>query len=463
MLVSLAAAAAVFAGCGGGADPAAPGAEAPATAPAAALAAAAPAITSATNSATTPDPQAADTGPIALWEMDAEAQAEAAAQAQRELQPADGSTHKSGTATGGKIDEQADKAAALADGASPADSAAQQGADDTVVASSGAAAPATGKRSGGRAVPLPATLATATDTAAGGDSGSLMEVQQAVAARAINSTDIRLQVEADRLFSSYKWAWGMECAGQKAGAVNIPEYGLLGFDLGGGLGSTRFGKVSDPENSARKVLMFRPNSGDPLLSGAPRCEMIFSPSFGGKLPVNQDVWFAFGIRLKDWVNTTDEQILMQWHWSNGSIPLGPFLALSLKGGKLHIDSKANAAYPPKASSTTSRVHWTNGTVTSNTWTYFVVKARISPHTGHNPYLKVWRDGVQVVNYAGPLGYNYPEVTPYVKIGHYQWVAAYNNWISAAATKTILVRTPALISDPTGLYTELDVRTHVKNR
>jgi hypothetical protein len=321
MLVSLAAAAAVFAGCGGGADPATPGAEAPATAPAAALAAAAPAITSATNSATTPDPQAADTGPIALWEMDAEAQAEAAAQAQRELQPADGSTHKSGTATGGKIDEQADKAAALADGASPADSAAQQGADDTVVASSGAAAPATGKRSGGRAVPLPATLATATDTAAGGDSGSLMEVQQAVAARAINSTDIRLQVEADRLFSSYKWAWGMECAGQKAGAVNIPEYGLLGFDLGGGLGSTRFGKVSDPENSARKVLMFRPNSGDPLLSGAPRCEMIFSPSFGGKLPVNQDVWFAFGIRLKDWVNTTDEQILMQWHWSNGSIPL----------------------------------------------------------------------------------------------------------------------------------------------
>jgi hypothetical protein len=453
MLVSLAAAAAVFAGCGGGADPAAPGTEAATTMPAATVSAAAAAQPD------TSPPQAADTGPIALWEMDAEAQAEAAAQSQRELQPADSSAHKAETSTvAGKVDEQADKTDALA----------AAGVDTTpataeAAAALGAAAPAAGKRSGGRDVPLPATLASATDTAAGGESGSMMEVQQAVAARAINSTDIRLQVEADRLFSSYKWAWGMECAGQKAGAVNIPEYGLLGFDLGGGLGSTRFGKVSDPENSARKVLMFRPNSGDPLLSGAPRCEMIFSPSFGGKLPVNQDVWFAFGIRLKDWVNTTDEQILMQWHWSNGSIPLGPFLALSLKGGKLHIDSKANAAYPPKASSTTSRVHWTNGTVTSNTWTYFVVKARISPHTGHNPYLKVWRDGVQVVNYAGPLGYNYPEVTPYVKIGHYQWVAAYNNWISAASTKTILVRTPALINDPSGLYTEFDIRSHVRAR
>jgi hypothetical protein len=456
MLVSLAAAAAVFAGCGGGADPAAPGTEAATTMPAATVSAAAE--PAAAQPATSP-PQVADTGPIALWEMDAEAQAEAAAQAQRQLDRADGDAAKAGTITAAdKAGEQADKTDALAAAGVHTEPAAAEAA-----AALGAAAPAAGKRSGGRDVPLPATLASATDTAAGGESGSMMEVQQAVAARAINSGDIRLQVEADRLFSSYKWAWGMECAGQKAGAVNIPEYGLLGFDLGGGLGSTRFGKVSDPENSARKVLMFRPNSGDPLLSGAPRCEMIFSPSFGGKLPVNQDVWFAFGIRLKDWVNTTDEQILMQWHWSNGSIPLGPFLALSLKGGKLHIDSKANAAYPPKASSTTSRVHWTNGTVTSNTWTYFVVKARISPHTGHNPYLKVWRDGVQVVNYAGPLGYNYPEVTPYVKIGHYQWVAAYNNWISAAATKTILVRTPALINDPTGVYSELDVRTHVKNR
>lgn len=465
MLVTLAAAAAVFAGCGGGADTADASAPAAQGAPAATLATA-PA-TAATTPTSTPTPVPAlmaDTGPIALADMDAQAQAEAATLASRQLQveaaeaakPVGGSTTSADTAAEDKAAEQ------LARQATPTADPDAQPASAEAVAAQSLSPSGSATRGGNRSVPMPGTMATATsagETSAGGTS-----VQEAVATpRPINSTDIRLQVEADRLFSSYKWAWGMECSGQKAGAINIPEYGILGFDLGNGLGNTRFGKVPDPENSARKVLMFRPNSGDALVSGAPRCEMTFSPSFGGKLPVNQDVWFAFGMRLKDWVNTTDEQILMQWHWSNGSIPLGPFLALSLKGGKLQIDSKANAAYPPAVSSTTSRVHWTNGTVTSNTWTYFVVKARISPHTSHNPYLKVWRDGVQIVNYAGPLGYNYPEVTPYLKIGHYQWVAAYNNWISAASTKTILVRTPALINDPTGLYTEYDVRSHVRSR
>lgn len=322
-------------------------------------------------------------------------------------------------------------------------------------------------RGGGRDAPAPVVASSLSSTNSTGGSGNIrhtvVQPMEATTAKPVSSSDIRLQVEASRLFSSYKWTWGMECAGQKAGAVNIPETGIQGFDLGNGLGSTRFGKVPDPDNSTRQVLMFRPNSADPLVSGAPRCELTFSPNFSGKLPVNQDVWFAFGMRLQDWVATTDEQILMQWHWSNGTIPLGPFLALSLKGGKLQIDSKANAAYPPSVSSTTSRVHWTNGTVTSNTWTYFVVKARISPHTSHSPYLKVWRDGVQIVNYAGPFGYNYPEVTPYLKIGHYQWVATYNNWISAASTKTVLVRTPALINDPTGIYNEFDILSHVSAR
>ena len=467
MLVSLAAAATLFAGCGGGSEPSASDADSIAMQQPAAVQPLAPAVADAAPTA----PLIADTGPIAPTDMDAQAQAEIAAAEARQPRASDDEAAKAATASPAGTDKALELAAAEAG----VDSAAGTGtaaSTDAALPVRFAAMAAGATRSGGRNVPMPsapepsADSADSADSAAGasgGAGGAMVEVQQAVAARPINSTDIRLQVEADRLFSSYKWAWGMECAGQKVGAINVPEYGLLGFDLGGGLGSTRFGKVADPDNSARKVLMFRPNSGDPLVSGAPRCEMIFSPSFGGKLPVNQDVWFAFGIRLKDWVNTTDEQILMQWHWSNGSIPLGPFLALSLKGGKLQIDSKANAAYPPSAASTTSRVHWTNGTVTSNAWTYFVVKARISPHTGHNPYLKVWRDGVQVVNYAGPLGYNYPEVTPYVKIGHYQWVAAYNNWISAAATKTILVRTPALINDTTGLYTEFDVRSHVKAR
>jgi hypothetical protein len=66
--------------------------------------------------------------------------------------------------------------------------------------------------------------------------------------------------------------------------------------------------------------------------------------------------------------------------------------------------------------------------------------------------------VQIVNYNGPIGYNYPTVQPYAKIGHYQWVASYNAW--STPTKTMLYRAPSLISDTMHKYTETDVRSFV---
>lgn len=276
----------------------------------------------------------------------------------------------------------------------------------------------------------------------------------------IAAQDIRLQVNPSNTFASYKWLWSAECNGQAKGAIDIPESGIQGTDLGGRLGTTRFGKRGDPDNPNRQVLMFRPNMYDAYTASAPRCELTFSPSFNGKLPVNQDVWFAFGVRLQNWVVTSDEQILMQWHWSNGTIPLGPFVALSLKGNTLKIDSKYNANNPPSIATTTGIIQWQRSDPPLNKWTYFVFKARISTNSVDAPYLKVWRDGIPIVDYTGPLGYNYPTVTPYLKIGHYQWVASYNQWSPLAATKTVLYRTPALVQDPTGNYTEADLRQHV---
>lgn len=319
-------------------------------------------------------------------------------------------------------------------------------------------APVAGTRGGGRTTPAPTAEVSGNSSSNTNSNTSGTQV----AAQPIRHNDIRLQVDPDRLFSSYQWLWGVECAGLKQGAVNIAESGLHGFDLGGGLGTQRFGKVSDPDDPSRRVLMFRPHASDPQIYGGPRCELTFSPSFAGKLPVKQDFWFAFGMRFQDWTSSSDEQVLMQWHWSNGSIAVGPFLALAMKAGRLQIDSKANAVHPPSPTTTHSTVHWT-GDAVPNRWTYFVVKARISPQRADAPYLQVWRDGVQIVNHQGPLGYNYPEVTPYLKIGHYQWVTSYNTWDATARTKTVLVRTPALVDDADGRYAEPDLRAHVTSR
>jgi hypothetical protein len=447
MLATIAATTSMLAACGGGSADA----DAGANTSAAAAVALAGTPTQADTVRPVEAPAIADQGPIATPLTNADAQDEPRAEAQDTKPAADAAATDKPAREG---DTSASPTATVTPTAAP----------------SPHGTAATGTRSGGRAVPLPSVSApapapatsplvsspTTTVTSDGTLSGETQALQP------VSSTDIRLQVEPSRLFSSYKWMWSAECAGYKEGAVNIPESGLHSFDLGSGLGTQRFGRVPDPDDASRRVLMFRPNAGDPWIYGGPRCEMTFSPTFGGKLPVKQDVWFAFGMRFQDWTSSTDEQVLMQWHWSNGSIPIGPFLALAMKGGKLQIDSKANAAYPPAAATTTSTVHW-NGDVKPNTWSYFVVKARISPNPADAPYLQVWRDGTQIVNHQGPLGYNYPEVTPYVKVGHYQWIASYNTWAASAATKTVLVRTPALINDTTGKYTEADIRGHVKAR
>lgn len=318
----------------------------------------------------------------------------------------------------------------------------------------------------------PAAAAAATDAGAIAQAPALPDT--AVAAidavplataefKLVLAEDVRLQVDPARKFRDYNWLWSAECGGQAKGAVEIPELGLQGSDLGPGLGTMRFGKTDDPDAPGRKVLMFRANVNDPFVAGAPRCELTFSPSFDGKLPVGKDFWFAFGVRLQDWTFTPDEQILMQWHWGNGTIPLGPFLALSLRDRTLKIDSKSNGVYPPSMATTTTRVLWQSADTPTDRWTYFVIRARISPDGSAGPSVAVWRDGTQVVDYQGPVGYNYPEVTPYVKVGHYQWIASFNPWSAAAPTKTVLFRSPALISDSRGRYAERDIRRYVTER
>lgn len=279
--------------------------------------------------------------------------------------------------------------------------------------------------------------------------------------RLVDAGDVGLQISANQTFSNYKWQWGVECDGVVRGAVDVPETGISGSDLGGTFGSLRFGKTADPEAPRRKVILFRANMNDAYVSGAPRCEATFSPNFNGRLPVGKDFWFGFGVRLQDWTPAGDEQLLMQWHWSNGTIPLQPFLALYLKAGKLELVSRSDVNSPPSTATAQATSLWQDTVdMPSNRWIYFTIKARISHDTRLAPSVKVWRDGQAIVNYSGPVGYNYPGVTPYAKVGHYQWVASYNPWTVTAPTKTVLYRAPSLVNDTTGKYSEPDIRSFV---
>ncbi|MEJ6006643.1 polysaccharide lyase [Paucibacter sp. AS339] len=285
------------------------------------------------------------------------------------------------------------------------------------------------------------------------------------AAKPLAAADIFAQIDPTNTFRSSGWIWSVECAGLAKGAIDVPETGIQGNDLGSGLGTLRFGKTSDPDAPNRKVLLFRANKNDPLQAGAPRCELGVSPTQAGKLQIGKDFWFGFGVRLDKWVTGPEEQIIAQIHQPVGALAGNPIFALSVFGDKLVINARFNNNKSFLKETTTGVTLWSQAALPTKAWTYFVIKAKISSDTAINPYLQVWRDGQKIVDYKGAFGYNAPEAIPFAKIGHYQWGGSGNIWPDNAATKTVLFRTPTFVNElaTNPKYQEVDIREHVRAR
>lgn len=77
-----------------------------------------------------------------------------------------------------------------------------------------------------------------------------------------------------------------------------------------------------------------------------------------------------------------------------------------------MESRASSANP-LLTTPPATIHYT-GTI-GTTRTNIVVNVKFN-HLGG--FLKVWRDGVQIVNYAGAIGYN-DALGPYLKAGVYR--------------------------------------------
>lgn len=281
--------------------------------------------------------------------------------------------------------------------------------------------------------------------------------------RPITNIDVLAELDPNKTFASLGWKWSIECGGQWIGGLNVPESGIKSSSLGDQYGALRFGKVADPANAMRSVLFFRANKSDPLVAGVPRCEASTSTTAGGAIPTGTPVWFAFGIRLSNWIQTPDEQIFAQWHQGDGSTALSPFLAMSVQGGVVRVLLRHNSQQILSKSTTTTVVALEQSPLPLDRWSYFVIKALISPDGSLGSYVTIWRDGAQVVNYHGPFGYRYPGFSPYLKIGHYHWLNTSNPWPTAAATRTLMMRSPVLVSDKTNVYAEPDLRAHVTAR
>jgi hypothetical protein len=76
--------------------------------------------------------------------------------------------------------------------------------------------------------------------------------------------------------------------------------------------------------------------------------------------------------------------------------------------------------------------WDAGAVEGGRWTDWVIHAHWAYDHGQGGFLRVWRDGVQVVDYSGPTYYN-DKRQGYLKLGIYKWP-----WNSGQATDSDLI-------------------------
>lgn len=274
----------------------------------------------------------------------------------------------------------------------------------------------------------------------------------------IAAADIFAEIDANKLFAQEVGGAGLECDGDKRGPIK-------GINDANGFSSTtpsgkRFGKIADPVDSSKQVLLFAPNKFDGLVSGAPRCEASWWHSQPGKLKTGTDIWYAFGLLVPEgsygW-----ESIISQWHQE---CCVNPWAAFALRKDSIDVQLRWNSSSNPTQAGNSTRA-WNSPGVPIDKWTVFVVKAKITPKPGDGGYYKVWRDGAVVADYTGPISYNTGDArVPWAKFGVYPWGYASdgNRWTTPETMK-VLFKAPVFVHDPSGKYTEADLRAYVLAR
>lgn len=265
---------------------------------------------------------------------------------------------------------------------------------------------------------------------------------------AVSSIDVAVQARPSQTFASQQWG-NVQCNGVITQSEKTPESGIQGSKLVGGK-TLRFGSVTGLEVGTGAAYEFTLNPTDAITAGSNRCEIAFGADSTKGLPRDATFWHGFSIKIPDWRSTTDEQALTQWHAGDSS-GLLPIYTLLVRGKVMRLVLRYDSATAPSRTTTTTLVVWSISNWQPNTWLNFVTQARASISRKDNPYVKTWLNGTQIVNYSGPVGYYQPSAQPYVKHGIYHWVDSTNLWDMSLPTRTVHIKRPLLVRDPSGLY------------
>lgn len=216
----------------------------------------------------------------------------------------------------------------------------------------------------------------------------------------------------------------------------------------------RVGRVPDPDDPGRQVLLLGVSGDDPLRFDGVRSHIAH---LNRPLPVGQRFWQTFSYRHNDWGGTSDKQLIMQWHDGDHSSGLSPFLAWYVEGSTLTISARWADVPNPSRADTKVRTLFREEHSPADAWQNYVVEGRIDPHGAG--LLRIWRGHELIVDYAGPLGYDQPDHAPYGVVGYYHWMSG-NPWDRSVLNRQTWWRWLSYIADPGGRYSSADVHAHL---
>jgi hypothetical protein len=251
----------------------------------------------------------------------------------------------------------------------------------------------------------------------------------------VNVDDVVIQAQGEVPFARQRdWNWNAELLAQ---AINRPsliqETGIHSSALENGE-TLRFGKHDDPLDPRRTVLAVQLGPSDPLTLSAARCEVV-----GDRIVARStDYWMAGSLYIYTWIRGLERAAL--------GMRVASIFSLVAQDTRFWVSYEwaATPSDPPTV------VEVANQPVPFDRWVDIVVQFRV----GAVGSLRVWMDGNLIVEYDGSLGLDAPE-RDFPRFG---W--AFFDPITTS--RKLLLRSPVLVVDPGGRYTQDDLRAFVNS-
>ncbi len=180
--------------------------------------------------------------------------------------------------------------------------------------------------------------------------------------------------------------------------------------------------VPDPVDPGNRVARFELRPGDRPVNLGLRTEL---SEFAFKAPFGREIIYSFRTYIpEDWSDQDVRCLIAQWHawhdWVLGEALRSPVLGIEYRDNVFLIRLCHNDGWIQRDNSPASNhktvVYRSEALAQKGVWHTFKAQVRWSPDPDGR--LRMWINGEQVVDYAGPIGYR-DALGPYFKMGLYR--------------------------------------------